>query len=115
MPIDGERCFSGIPMTVGPGTVDIVGTGDFDAVNYRQIKRLAAGVAGVSAMANIPQVAQDKTFAAGVGLGNFQGQIALAVGASYRMAPNAVVRASLSTVNGERRNTAYGVGVGFSW
>lgn len=89
------------------------GTQDFDAVNYRQLKEVAAGVAGVSAMANIPHVDQDKTFAVGVGLGNFQGQSALALGASYRVAQNAVIKASV-TANGSK-NTVYGVGAGMSW
>lgn len=103
---------TGAPVTV-TGVAD--GQQDFDAVNYRQLKQIAAGVAGVSAMANIPQVDQNKTFAVGVGLGNFQSQTALALGASYRVAPNAVIKASASTTNAERKTTVYGVGAGFSW
>lgn len=103
---------TGAPVTV-TGVAD--GQQDFDAVNYRQLKQVAAGVAGVSAMANIPQVDQNKTFAVGVGLGNFQSQTALALGASYRVAPTAVIKASASTTNAERKTTVYGVGAGFSW
>lgn len=103
---------TGAPVTV-TGVAD--GQQDFDAVNYRQLKQIAAGVAGVSAMANIPQVDQNKTFAIGVGLGNFQSQTALALGASYRVAQNAVIKASASTTNAERKTTVYGVGAGFSW
>jgi autotransporter adhesin len=66
-------------------------------------------------MANIPQVDQNKTFAVGVGLGNFQSQTALALGVSYRVAPNAVIKASASTTNADRKTTVYGVGAGFSW
>lgn len=104
---------TGAPVQVH-GVAD--GTQDFDAVNYRQLKQIAAGVAGVSAMANIPQVDQNKTFAVGVGLGNFQSQSALALGASYRMASNVVAKASVSTTNGSgSKNTVYGVGAGMSW
>lgn len=103
---------TGAPVTV-TGVAD--GQQDFDAVNYRQLKQIAAGVAGISAMANIPQVDQNKTFAVGVGLGSFQSQTALALGVSYRVAPNAVIKASASTTNSDRKNTVYGVGAGLSW
>jgi hypothetical protein len=103
---------NGAPIQVH-GVAD--GTQDFDAVNYRQLNGVAAGVAGVSAMANIPPVDQNKTFAFGAGLGSFQGQTALSLAGSYRMAANAVVKASVSTTNGDANRTVYGVGVGYSW
>lgn len=114
---DGGAFFSnsatGAPVRV-TGVAD--GTTDFDAVNYRQLKQVAAGVAGASAMANIPQVDQNKTFSVGAGIGHFRGVTALALGTSYRMAPNAVLRASLSTSShSSKKNTVYGVGAGFSW
>jgi hypothetical protein len=104
---------SGAPIQVH-GVAD--GTSDFDAVNYRQLKQLSAGVASTVAMANIPQVDQDKTFALGAGVGQYNGQTALAIGASYRFASNAVLRASLGSGSGggQARTTA-GAGVGFSW
>ncbi|MBK5915450.1 beta strand repeat-containing protein [Rhodocyclus purpureus] len=91
------------------------GTSSFDAVNFRQLRQVYAGVAGTAAMANIPQVDQNKTFSVGVGLGNFQGMTAVAVGASYRMAPDAVLKASVSSVNGDGNNVVAAVGAGFSW
>jgi hypothetical protein len=91
------------------------GTSDFDVVNYRQLMQIAAGVASTSAMANIPQVDQNKTFSVGVGLGNFQGQTAVALGASYRAAPNTVYKASISTTSGSSRTTVFGTGAAFSW
>lgn len=104
---------TGAPVRV-TGVAD--GTKDFDAVNYRQLKQIAAGVAGSSAMANIPQVDQNKEFAVGVGMGVFQSAASMALGASYRMAPNAVLKASVSTTNNSSsKNTVFGVGAGMSW
>jgi hypothetical protein len=104
---------TGAPVTV-TGVAD--GKQDFDAVNYRQLKQIAAGVAGTSAMANIPQVDPGKTFALGVGLGHFQDMTALALGGSYRVAPNAVIKASVASTNGGNQNTTVvGVGAGISW
>lgn len=104
---------NGAPVTV-TGVAD--GRQDFDAVNYRQLKQVAAGVAGAVAMANIPQVDQSKTFAIGAGVGHFQDSTALALGASYRVAPATVLKASVSSIdNGNSRTSTYGVGAGFSW
>jgi hypothetical protein len=91
------------------------GTDDFDAVNYRQLQEVAAGVAGVAAMANIPQVDQSKTFALGVGVGHFQNQTSLAIGGSYRIAKDAVIKASIAAGNASKEKTVYGLGAGFSW
>ena len=103
---------NGAPVKV-TGVAD--GSHDFDAVNFRQLKGVAAGVAGTSAMANIPQVDQNKRFAVGLGLGNFQSMTAVALGASYRASENIAVRLSVSTVGGIRKSTAVGAGVGLSW
>jgi hypothetical protein len=113
---DGGAFFSnaqtGAPVRV-TGVAD--GTTDLDAVNYRQLRDVKRGVAGVSAMANIPQVDKDKTFALGAGVGYLDGQAALAIGGSVRLAPNAVAKASISTSNGHSGNTVMGAGVAVSW
>lgn len=57
------------------------GTSNFDAVNVSQF---SSAMASVTAMANIPQVDQDKTYAYGVGVGGFMGKTALAAGVTYR-------------------------------
>ena len=104
--------------TGGPVRVTGVadGTQDFDAVNYRQLRKVAGGVASVAAMANIPNVDSDKTFLVGVGLGSYQGANALAFGSTLRLGMNSVVRASVSTITGGNvKGTSYGVGAGFSW
>ena len=64
-------------------------------------------------MANIPLVDTNKTFAVGVALGGYDGQSAIAVGASYRMSPSTVFRGSVS--GGSAAKTAAGAGVSFSW
>jgi hypothetical protein len=91
------------------------GSSEFDAVNFRQMRGVAAGVASATAMANIPQVDESKRFSAGVGLGSFQGMTALALGISVRPAPNLVTRLTAATVTGVKKSTTVGVGVGYSW
>lgn len=116
---------SGAPVRV-TGVANGVST--YDAVNYgqlqqiqsntdQQFKQYAAGVAGVTAMTNIPQVDQNKTFSLGVGLGGYNSEGALAVGGSYRASQNAVIKASLATGLSETgsKTTSYGVGAGMSW
>ncbi|MEO8628503.1 MAG: YadA C-terminal domain-containing protein [Betaproteobacteria bacterium] len=87
------------------------GTADFDAVNVRQF---SGAIASVSAMANIPQVDLDKTIAIGVGVGAFMSKGALALGASYRFARNAVLKGSVATgTNGG--DTVVGAGAAWSF
>jgi hypothetical protein len=104
---------SGAPVRV-TGIAD--GTTSFDAVNFQQFKalekKLSSGVASTTAIANIPQVDQDKTFAVGVGVGNYNGQTAVAVGMTYRPMPNAVLKVSASTGSG---STVFGGGAAMSF
>ncbi|WP_158616493.1 YadA C-terminal domain-containing protein [Enterobacter huaxiensis] len=57
-------------------------------------KRASAGIAGVAAMANIPQVIQGQNFSIGAGAGTTDGESALAVGFSARATEHVVVKAS---------------------
>ncbi len=96
------------------------GTADFDAVNVRQLRQtreqLAAGIAGISAMSNIPNVDTGKQFSLGAGVGHFQNTTSLAIGSSFRVNPNTVIRATVAgTDGGSSRSTTYGLGVGVSW
>lgn len=96
------------------------GTADYDAVNVRQLRQtreqLSAGIAGISAMANIPNVDNGKRFSMGAGLGHYESTTSLAIGSSFRVAPNTVIRASVAgTDGGSSRTTTYGLGVGVSW
>lgn len=75
-------------------------------------KRAAAGIAGVAAMANIPEVNSHQTFSLGVGVGGFDGQQAVAVGASARVNDNLTVKASVAANNEE---VVWGAGAAFGW
>jgi hypothetical protein len=88
------------------------GTKDFDAVNVRQF---AGAIASVVAMANIPQVDQDKQVAFGMALGSFMGKTALAAGVTYRFAKNGVLKGSLSSAFDSSQRTAVGVGAAWSY
>ncbi len=99
---------NGNPITV-TGVAD--GRADFDAVNVRQF---AGAIAAVAAQANIPALAagQDRTF--GMGVGNFMGKSALAMGLSMRGSNNSVYKATVSSGlnNGMKQSV---VGVGGAW
>lgn len=56
----------------------------------------SAGIAGVAAMANIPQVSQNATFSVGAGAGSYDGEQGLAVGFSGRINGTIVTKASVS-------------------
>lgn len=108
---------TGMPIQVH-GVAD--GTADFDAVNVRQLRQtreqLAAGIAGISAMSNIPNVDTGKKFSLGAGVGHYQNATSLAIGSSFRVNPNTVIRATVAgTDGGSSRTTTYGLGVGVSW
>jgi YadA-like membrane anchor domain len=99
---------TGAPITV-TGVAD--GRADFDAVNVRQF---AGAIAAVAAQANIPALAagQERTF--GVGVGNFMGKSALAMGMSIRGNNNSVYKATVSSgLNYGMKQTV--VGVGGAW
>ena len=78
-------------------------------------KHASAGVAGVAAMANIPQVSQGANFSIGAGAGNYDGEQGLAVGASARFgaAGNVVTKFSVSATT--QSDFVSGVGVSYEW
>jgi hypothetical protein len=106
---------SGSPVRV-TGIAD--GTLPFDAVNVRQLKALETllsyGIASSAAMANLPALDQTKEFSMGMALGNFNSQSAFAIGGQYRIAPNAIAKASFSSGVASPQ-MAFGIGVGWSW
>jgi hypothetical protein len=99
---------NGAPITV-TGVAD--GRADFDAVNVRQF---AGAIAAVAAQANIPALAagQDKTF--GVGVGNFMGKTAFAMGMNIRGQNNATYKMSVSSGLNKGASKAV-VGAGAAW
>ncbi|KXM71413.1 hypothetical protein AUS40_23690 [Escherichia coli] len=78
----------------------------------RAEKRLNAGIAGVTAIASIPYVAENN-FSWGVGLGNYQNGNALAAGVQYKTSPNTNVRLNVSWDSAH--NSALGVGFAGGW
>ncbi|ECZ5235293.1 hypothetical protein AH156_20075 [Salmonella enterica subsp. enterica serovar Enteritidis] len=76
-------------------------------------KRASAGIAGVAAMANIPQVTADQNFSIGAGVGNTDGESALSVGFSARASQNIVVKGAVS--NDTQHNFVVGAGVSYGW
>ena len=76
-------------------------------------KRASAGIAGVAAMANIPQVTNTQNFSVGAGVGNSDGENALAVGFSARATENVVVKASVS--DDSQHSFVVGGGIAYGW
>jgi hypothetical protein len=66
-------------------------------------------------MANIPQVDQDKTYALGVGVGNFMGKTALAAGVTHRFTRNGVIKGSISSAMSGSDTTTVGLGAAWSF
>ena len=99
------------------------GTGANDAVNFTQhtalvnqvqatTKLLSRGIASTTAIANIPQVEPGKQFAMGAGVGNYNGETALAIGGSYRVNDTTVLKANVGYAGGK---AAVGAGAAWSW
>lgn len=76
-------------------------------------QRASAGIAGVAAMANIPQVIQGQTFSIGAGTGTTDGESALAVGFSARATEHVVVKGSVS--DDTQQNFVVGAGASYGW
>jgi hypothetical protein len=73
----------------------------------------SAGVAGVAAMANIPQVSQNSSFSVGAGVGSYDGEQGLAVGASARFNQNVVTKASVAATTQD--DFVFGAGMSVEW
>ena len=104
----------GAPLRV-TGIAD--GQNQYDAVNFGQFQELekdmSRGISGTAAMANIPQVDQGKSFSVGVGVGGFNGETAVAIGGSARVAKDGILKASVGFSGSG--NTTWGVGGGWNW
>lgn len=73
----------------------------------------SAGISGVAAMANIPQVSQGSAFSVGAGVGAYDGESALAVGVSARFNENVVTKASMAMTS--ESDAVLGAGVSYEW
>lgn len=76
-------------------------------------KNASAGIAGVAAMANIPQVSQNSSFSVGAGVGSYDGEQGIAVGASTRFNQNVVTKASVAGTT--QNDFVFGAGVSYEW
>ena len=70
------------------------------------------GIAAVTAIANIPTVEEGKRFAVGMGVGNFEGENALAIGASIRANDSLTFKASAGKSGS---SATYGAGAALSF
>ena len=73
----------------------------------------SAGIAGVAAMANIPQVSQNSSFSIGAGVGSYDGEQGIAIGASARLNQNVVTKASVAGTT--QSDFVFGAGVSYEW
>ena len=105
-------------------------TAGTDAVNLNQLNALSAsssaqftqlqsqiqvsekGIAGVSAMSNIPSLAVSQQYNFGVGIGSFSGSTALAVGGNWRIKENLIAKFSAG-VSANTYVTGIGLSMGF--
>lgn len=72
-----------------------------------------AGIAGVSAMANIPQVTANQDFSVGAGVGARGSEQAVAVGFSGRITDSVVTKVAVSTDT--QSGWTVGAGVSYGW
>lgn len=72
-----------------------------------------AGIAGVAAMANIPQVTASQDFSVGAGVGARGSEQAIAVGFSGRVTQNVIVKASVA--GDTQQSLTVGAGVSYGW
>ena len=79
------------------------------ATNSADIMTNSAGIAMSIAFAHLPSVSAGDKGSWGIGAGSFAGKTALAVGISYRVQTNGVIKAGVSSSGGE---TSFGVGFG---
>ncbi len=95
---------------LAPGTL---GT---DAVNLNQLNGIendmSKGIAATTAIANIPQVDQGKTYSLGLGFGHYNGENAFAAGGSWRYNNDGILKASVGSGGS---GTVFGVGTAMSW
>lgn len=76
-------------------------------------RHIDAGLSGVAAMANIPQVTEYQTFAVGAGLGARGDQSAVAVGFSARATENVVLKVSVA--GDSQQKWTVGGGMSYGW
>jgi autotransporter adhesin len=109
-----ERRITNVAPGVNP--TDAVNVSQLEGLqqNINQVARNAySGIAMAGALAGLPQVEQNKTFALSAGIGGYGGYTALAIGASARITANTIVKAGVSAA--DSGPVLFNVGVGYSW
>ncbi|MDD3774496.1 MAG: YadA-like family protein [Sulfurovaceae bacterium] len=95
------------------------GTSGMDAVNLNQLNNLeddmSKGIASTTAIANIPQVEAGKKAAIGLGYGHYNGENAIAAGASWHFGAQSDGIMKVSVGTGGSGETAVGAGASWSW
>ncbi len=76
-------------------------------------KKASAGISSAFAMSNIPQVTDSQQFAVGAGVGGYDSEAALAVGASFHAGERTIVKMTVS--DDTDNNFGYGAGVSVGW
>lgn len=100
------------------------GVSDYDAVNYRQLDavrqdvhslevNMSSGIAMAGALAAIPQIDTDNSFALGIGAGHYNGESALAIGGSLQPLRSSVVKVGMA-VNGSKEGMVH-AGASYFW
>lgn len=76
-------------------------------------KEANAGIAGVAAMASIPQVTDKQDFSIGAGVGNRDGENAMAIGFSGRVTDNVVTKVAVAADT--QSGWTFGAGMSYGW
>jgi autotransporter adhesin len=95
-----------------------------DAVNMSQLREVQtsvgnvakiaySGIAMAGAMAGLPQVEPGKQFSIGLGVGNYSGYSAMAIGGSARINENVIIKFGLGKSSGNK--AMVNGGIGYSW
>ena len=89
---------------------------DQTSQDVRKNREIAAqGIAGISAMTNIPMPAEQGASSVGVGMGYYDSQSAIAVGASHYFDNGVAIKGAFSSGFSSGNTAAVGAGVSYSW
>jgi autotransporter adhesin len=108
-----ERRITNVAAGVAP--TDAVNVSQLRAMQQQvgEVSRIAySGIAMAAALAGMPQVDVNKKFNLSLGVGNYAGYSALAIGGSARINQDTVMKFGISSSSGR---FLVNVGVGFSW
>ena len=112
---NNQGALSGVSTINGTSVSSFATTTQINALDSKidsVAKKAYAGIASVAALAAIPGPAAGKQFAVGVGVGNYAGQQAIAIGANASFGQNINVKAGFGVSDGK---TTANAGASFSW